>query len=143
MNLYRLLRIERLPNKSRFNILKRLTLEGHLENNRHLDMKRTIRVSDCRFVKLFCSMKNLETLDLLFQELTLEDLANVFQSCSKLVLLCVATRACKTLDMAEHLKNQLRAGFQRLRYLYLEWLFYNDSRLVNHQSPMVIQEMLT
>jgi hypothetical protein len=68
--------------------------------------------------------------------MTLEDLARVFQSCSKLVELRIATYGCETLEMAEHLKDQLRSGFQKLRCLNLVCLIDNG-------SWPVIQEMLT
>jgi hypothetical protein len=81
-------------------------------------------------------MENLEKLDLGEQELIPEDLANVFQYCSKLTNLHIATFDYRTLEMDEHLKIQLRSGFQKLRCLDLECLVYND-------TWPVIQEMLT
>ena len=117
-----------------FSILKRLSGEGYLKNIRQLEVDRVIRSP--LIVELICSMKNLETLDLRDQELTLDSLAHVFQSCSKLTSLYVATNEYKTFEMDEHLKNQLRSGFQRLQLLQFECFFDKD-------SWPVIQEMLT
>jgi hypothetical protein len=113
-----------------------MALEGYLENNRQLEVERTIRSSDSRFVELTCSMKNLEELDLFGCELTLEDLAHVFQSCSQITNLSITGDSDEMPNMTEHLKNQLRPGFHKLRRLDLRCSIYNDSWLV-------LQEMLT
>jgi hypothetical protein len=121
--------------ESPLNILERLAREGFLQNNRKLDVGFNFSCSS-RFVELICWMKKLETLRLLDQELTLEDLAHVFQSCSKLIEVDIATPKYKTLKMNKHLKNQLRPGFQKLRRLKLECS-------INNYSWPVILEMLT
>jgi len=134
MNLYRLLELTHLADENLFSILKRLAGEGYLQNNRQLEVWPTIR--SCLIVELICSMKNLESLDLRDQELTLNSLAHVFQSCSKLTDLYIATNEYKTFEMDGHLKNHLRLGFQRLRYFSL-------SCFINKDSWPVIQEILT
>ena len=75
-------------------------------------------------------MKNLEQLDL-HCDLTLEDLALVFQSCSKLVVLDIYIHQ---FEMGEVVIDQLKPGFQRLRRLNLECAIV---------SWAGIQEMLT
>jgi hypothetical protein len=135
MNLSRSLFIDRLPDESLFNILERLAREGYLQNNRRLDLQFDCSCSS-RFVELICSMKNLESLDLDEHDLTPDDLAHVFQSCSKLIEMDIAIEKYKTYEMAEYLKNQMRPGFQKLRRLDLVCFIDND-------SWPVIQEILT
>jgi hypothetical protein len=91
---------------------------------------------DFPIVELICSMKNLETLHLLNYQLSPEALAHMFQSCSKITDLRVIAIEDGMLKMDEHLKNQLRPHFQRLRYLYFECYIAEDSWLE-------LQEMLT
>jgi hypothetical protein len=136
MNLFRSLEFRHLPDENLLSILERLAGEGCLQNNRKLNV-----IFDCscnsRLVEVICSMKNLEKLDMSGYDLTPEVLAHVFQSCSKLIELDVGTRwEYKTLEMTEHLKNQLKSGFQRLRCLDLVCFIDDD-------SWPVIQEMLT
>ncbi len=69
-------------------------------------------------------------------ELTLEDLAYVFQSCSKINNLYISKFEFAMFEMSEHLKNQLRLGFQRLR-------FFGFTSSINKVSWPVIQETLT
>ena len=135
MNLYRSLFIDRLPDGSLFNILERLASEGYLQNNRRLNVEFDCSQSS-RFVELICSMKNLESLDLNEHDLNPDVLARVFQSCSKLVEMDIAIQKYKTHEMAEHLKDQLRSGFKKLRRLDLVFSIDDDTWLV-------IQEMLT
>ena len=135
MNLYRSMLIERLPDDSLFKILERLVEEGYLQNNRKLGVNLYVSLSS-RFVEVICSMKNLESLGLGAHDLTPDVLAHVFQSCSKITNLFVSTKTYKTLEMAEHLKNQLKSGFQKLRYFIFECSIDND-------TWPVIQEMLT
>jgi hypothetical protein len=131
---YRSLKIDDPPDESLLKILERLAGEGYLQNNRRLNVE-----FDCsqsfRFVELICSMKNLKTLRLFGKEMTLEDLARVFQSCSKLNDLFIPANGRKMSEVAEHLKNQLRPGFQKLRRLGL--------KQIDDDSWPVIQEMLT
>ena len=135
MNLYRSLVLTRLPDESLFKILERLAIEGYLLNNRKLFV--TFKGSrSSRFDELICSMKNLEKLDLLSCDLTLEVLALVFQSCSKIIELNISIWGFKTPEVPEHLKNQLKSGFQRLRYFEFECLVEDD-------TWPVIQEMCT
>ena len=135
MNLYRSLRIGRLPDESLFKILERLAVERYFLNNRKLIVTfKGFRSS--RFDELICSMKNLETLISFYYYLTPEFLARVFQSCSKLIELDIANFGRETREIAENLKNQLKSGFQRLRYFSFLCFITNDS------WPR-IQEMLT
>ena len=97
-------------------------------------MAHAVPSSQC--FELICSMKNLESLNLFENELTPDVLAHVFQSCSKLTELHIATYNYKTLGMAEHLKNELRSDFQKLGCLDL-MCFIDDN------SWLVIQEILT
>ena len=125
MNLYRSLSIEGPPDESLLKILERLAGEGCLQNNRRLNGQFDCS-SNSRFVEVICSMKNLESLDFHEHELTLDRLAHVFQSCSKLTELNIGTE-CKPPEMDEHLKNQLRSRFQKLRRLDLCFIFiYKD-----------------
>jgi hypothetical protein len=122
----------RLPDERVFNILERLAGEGYLINTQHLRDIGSYLLNNSSFVQVICSMKNLEKLELDY-DLTLEDLAHVFQSCSKLIELEITAFECK---MDEDIKNQLRPGFQRLRRLHLGWNVDND-------LLTVMQEMLT
>jgi hypothetical protein len=135
--MYRSLFIERLRDGSLFNILKWLAEEGYLQNNRRLKVQSDY---SCifRFPEMTCSMKNLESLDLDEDLLTPDALAHVFQSCSKITHLHIkADGWCgEMFNMDEHLKNQLRTGFQKLRCLYLVCYIDDDT------WPM-FQEMLT
>jgi len=123
------------PKESLLKILERLAREGYLQNNRQLDAEFD-GASSSRIVELICSMKNLESLNVYEHDLTPDVLAQVFQSCSKLTELHIATRNYKTLEMAEHLINQLRSGFQKLRHLDLVCF-------INGESWPGIQEMMT
>jgi hypothetical protein len=134
MILCRSLKFQLLPEESLLQILEQLAKEGYLQNNHKLETNRPIRSS--RIVPVICSMKNLETLNFSDQDLALDSLAQVFQSCSKLTTLHFAAQKCKMSEMAELLKIQLRTGFQRLRYLDLGCSIDDDT------WPM-IQEMLT
>ena len=91
---------------------------------------------DFPIVELICSMKNLETLHLLNYQLSPEALAHMFQSCSKITDLRFMATEDEMSKMDEHLKNQLRPSFQRLRLLGFLCFLDND-------SWPVIQEMLT
>ena len=123
------------PDESLFKILERLAVERYLQNNRKF-------IATCnwsrtsRFVEVISSMKNLETLNSFGHYLTPEFLARVFQSCSKLIELDIANFGRETREIAENLKNQLKSGFQRLRYFSFLCFITNDS------WPR-IQEMLT
>jgi hypothetical protein len=122
--------------KSLLKILERLVDGGYLKNNRHLVVKFNWSCSS-RFIRDICSMKNLEKLSLWDCELALEQLAQLFWSCPKLVELSLKPFLCTRLGMDKKLKNHLRPGFQKLRRLEL-----NDCRIYMNSWP-VIQEMLT
>ena len=72
-------------------------------------------------------MKNLEKLSSNGHFLTLEDLARVFQSCSKLVELDIFVFEFEMDEVDDDLVDQLRPGFQRLRRLDLEYFIDDDT----------------
>ena len=88
------MRIEGLPDKNLLKILKHLEEKGSLQNNQQLKHVSFESYHSSPFLEvqqvMICFMKNLEKLDLSYK-LTLEDLTRVFQSCSKLVELDIAT----------------------------------------------------
>ena len=135
MILYRSLKFKRLPDESLFKSLERLAAEGLLQNNRKLIVTFEGPCSS-RFGEVICSMKNLEKLHLINYELIPEILAHVFQSCSKITDLSIKITEDETLKMLEHLKNELKPSYQRLRYFDFQCIIDND-------SWPVIQEMLT
>jgi hypothetical protein len=126
MNLYRSLRIISLRDKSIFKILERLAEEGYLQNTQQFGEYQFCLFHMSPFFEVLCSMKNLKKLYLSY-DLTLEALAHVFQSCSKLTELRISASEFKMDEMGEEVLNQLRTGFQRLRCLDLEYLIDNDS----------------
>ena len=111
-------------------------MDGYLQNNHNLIVEFP-RSSNSPFVKVVCSMKNLDTLRLSDSDLTLEDLAHVFQSCSKITRLHISKFEYTRFEISEHLKNQLRSGFQRLRF------FGFTTSSINNDSWPLIQETLT
>jgi hypothetical protein len=112
MILYRLLEIKRLGDEGLFNILERLADDGYLENNKKLIVEFPCSRSP-RFFQMICSMRDLETLYLRHNELTLEDLAHVFMSCSKITNLSIWTIVQNVdfhYDYTCHLKINLTFG---------------------------------
>ena len=138
------MRIEGLPDKNLLKILKHLEEKGSLQNNQQLKHVSFESYQSSPFLEvqqvMICFMKNLEKLDLSYK-LTLEDLTRVFQSCSKLVELDIATDGCKTHKMTLHEIIQLRSGFQRLRRLKLTIVPSTTFR--GRGSMDFLQEMLT
>jgi hypothetical protein len=124
------------PDENLLKILEWLAGEGYLQNNHKLKMRRTDSDIDSRMVELICSMKNLETLDLLDYRLSPEILAHLFQSCSKITHIRIMADTEEIPNTSEHLKNQMRPGFQRLRYLHFQCYIEEDTYLV-------LQEILT
>ncbi len=116
-------------------ILKWLAAEGYLKNNHLLVVKIPCSRSSPLF-EVICSMRNLQTLGLFDSELTLEDLACVFLSCSDITFLNISEHTCTMFKKFEHIKNQLRPGFQRLQYFAL-------ASPINNIVWPVIQETLT
>jgi ribosome-binding ATPase YchF (GTP1/OBG family) len=96
-----------------------------------------------RILRDICSMNNLEKLDLIYNELTLEDLAQLFRSCPKLTKLQLTSfqlnkqEKDKDEGLDEELKHQLRSGFQRLQHLHL------IKCVICSDSWPIIQEILT
>jgi len=127
MKLCRSLFIKDLSDESHFNTLQRLAVEGYLNNNQQFgEFNSNLSLISSFVIKAICSMKNLEKL-ILRNDLTLEDLALVFQSCSKVIELNITAFEFEMDKMVEDLKNQLRPGFQRLRRLDLECFIDNVS----------------
>jgi hypothetical protein len=129
------------PDESLVKILERLAEEGCLQNNHKLDMRWPETEFDSRIVELICSMKNLENLDLSNHVLLPHVLAHILQSCSKItnLRLHMADFDCEIdeiFTMDEHLKSQLRPGFQRLQYFHIQCYIVEDTCLG-------FQEMLT
>jgi hypothetical protein len=106
--------------------LERLAEKGYLQNNQHFGEIQPCLFHMPPFCGVICSMKNLAKLNLEY-DLTLEDLARVFQSCSKLTELHISASEFEMDEMDEDVFNQLRSGFQRLRWLDLEYFIDNDS----------------
>jgi hypothetical protein len=109
---------------SRLIILERLKDGGYFQNNRRMFVKFDRR-NIARLMRVICSMNNLEKLHFLECNLTLtEDLPQVFQSCPKLTVLHIQLSDPNRVErerlneMNEHLKNELRSGFQRLVELH-------------------------
>jgi hypothetical protein len=107
-------------------ILERLAEEGYLQNTQQFHEYQFGLPYMSPFFEVLCSMKNLKYLYLSYH-LTLEALAHVFHSCSKLTELRISTSGIEMGEMGEELFNQLRTGFQRLTYLDLEYFINNDS----------------
>jgi hypothetical protein len=106
-------------------ILKRLVERGLLKNNREFGVIFIPR-SVPLILRVIRSMTQLEKLSLSEWTLTLtEDVPKLFRSCPKLTELRLNVVESQEFEMNEELKNELRAGFLRLRLLELEW--YIDS----------------
>ena len=120
--------------KSLLTSLEQLAEEGFFKNNRQLVVRfRSDWPLSPPLFGIIRPMINLEILKLLDCQLKIEQVAPLFQSCPKLTELHLSLVAC---EMDEDLKNQLRPGFQRLRFVGLEW--YMDNNMWS-----VIQEMCT
>ena len=129
---YRSLWIDRI--ESNLKILERLAEKGHLQNTKKCEGFEFDMLHTSSFLKVICSMKNLEKLTLKTYHLTLEDLAPVFQSCSNLIELNIFATGSEIDEMGEVLIDQLRSGFRRLRRV--------DCSIVNNSWPG-IPEMLS
>jgi hypothetical protein len=81
-------------------------------------------------------MRNLKTLRLWGNELTLGDLAHVFQSCPQITNLFLDNFRYTMFEMSEQLKIQLRSGFERLQCFAFE-------SSINIFLWPVVQETLT
>ena len=122
--------------QSNLKILERLAEKGHLQNTKKCEGFEFDMLHTSSFLKVICSMKNLEKLTLKTYHLTLEDLAPVFQSCSNLIELNIFATGSEIDEMGEVLIDQLRSGFRRLRRLDVACSIVED-------SWQGIQEMLT
>jgi RNA recognition motif-containing protein len=124
------------PDEGLFSILKRLAEEGYLRNNHKLDMEGTDTDINSRIVELICSMGNLQTLDLPNYELSSQDLSDILQSCSEITHLRIKADNDEMFNMDETIKDQLKPGFQKLRFFQIKCYIDSDTILV-------LQEMLT
>jgi hypothetical protein len=70
-------------------IFFQLAQGGFLNTNRIFILHELDWSHDDQFIRDICSMKNLESLDLLDCELTMKDLGSVLRSCSGLTKLCL------------------------------------------------------
>ncbi len=131
MNFYRSLEIK--DERDDYKIVERLAEKGYFQNTQQFIGFESDLSNISSFVKIICSMKNLEKSSLP-DHLTLGDFALVFQSCSKLIELDISASEFELDKMDGALIDQLRPGFQRLRCLYL------DCSMVSWAG---IQEMLT
>ena len=136
MNFYRYLEIddferEEEEGRKMFKIVEQLAEKGYFQNTQQFHRNQFSLYNNSSFVKIIRSMKKLEILTTDAHYLTLEDLALVFQSCSKLVVLDIYIHQ---FEMGEVVIDQLKPGFQRLRRLNLECAIV---------SWAGIQEMLT
>jgi hypothetical protein len=128
------LEINNERDESLVKIVERLAEKGYFQNTRQFIGFESDLSNISSFVKIICSMKNLEKLTSNADHQTLGDLALVFQSCSKLIELDISTYKFELDKMDGALIDQLRPGFQRLRCLDLYCSMVSWSG---------IQEMLT
>ena len=120
--------------KSLLTSLEQLAEEGFFKNNRQLVVRfRSDWPLSPPLFGIIRPMINLEILKLWDCELTLEQVAQLFQSCPKLIELHLKLSTC---EMDEDLKDQLRPGIQRLQIFELEWY-------IDIKRWSVIQEMCT
>ena len=112
--------------KNLLKILELLVDEGFLKNNCELGMPSADgiiapfeRALGSRFLQVIYSMNNLEKLDIMEYDVTVADLARLFQSCPNIILLHLKLFRIFTLDSENDPKsqNQLRLGFQKLQHL--------------------------
>ena len=134
MNFYRSLEINNERDESLVKIVERLAEKGYFKNTQQFIGFESDLSNISSFVKIICSMKNLEKLTSNADHQRLGDLALVFQSCSKLIKIHIPTLKFEFDNMDGALIDQLRPGFQRLRCLDL------DCSMVLWAG---IQEMLT
>ena len=112
--------------KNLLKILELLVDEGFLKNNCEL----VISSADCmvaqfegrtlgsRYLQVIYSMNNLEKLVILEYDMTVADLAHLFQSCPNIIHLRLKLFRQDLWDMKDDLSlNQLILGFQKLQLL--------------------------
>jgi hypothetical protein len=107
-------------------IFERLVEEGFLKNSCKL-YELCYWSNIPRFLRYICCMKKLQSLHLDKCQLTLEQLSTLFRSCPELVELNLGLDLSLKSDMDEHLKNELRRGFEKLRLFVLNGYINNDS----------------
>ena len=101
-------------------ILKLLVDEGFLKNNCELVISSPFnsRLLGSQYLHLIYSMNNLRKLDIVEYEVTVADLAHLFQSCPNIIHLHLKLFRHDILESKNDLsQNQLRLGFQKLQHL--------------------------
>jgi len=115
--------------------LERLAEKDFFQNNRKLYVLSLWPLSPL-LLRVGRFMNNLERVDLSECDVTFENLAHLFRPCPKIVKLNLKLLPLKKWKMNEDLKNKIRLGFQKLRYIVLQ------SYIDNNSWP-VLQEILT
>ena len=121
--------------KNLLKILELLVDEGFLKNNCEL----VISSADCmvaqferrtlgsRYLQVIYSMNNLEKLVILEYDMTVADLAHLFQSCPNISHLRLKLFRHDILESKNDLlQNQLRLGFQKLQHLQIAGHFLHS-----------------
>ena len=109
--------------KSLLKMLEVLVDEGFLKNNCELGMPSADgiiapfeRALGSRFLQVIYSMNNLEKLDIMEYDVTVADLAHLFQSCPNITHLHLKVVPQDIWNTKDDLsQNQLRLGFQKLQ----------------------------
>jgi hypothetical protein len=114
--------VDNAAKKSLLVILQQLIEGGFLKNVCQLVAR--FDWPHSQFVEALCSMNNLRKLNASDCDLILEQLPHVFRNCPKLTDLHYYSKIpslfeSQTLNINEGVKNELRLGFQRLRFLEL------------------------
>ena len=110
-------------------ILKLLVDEGFLKNNCELVISSPFnsRLLGSQYLHLIYSMNNLRKLDIVEYEVTVADLAHLFQSCPNIIHLHLKLFRHDILESKNDLsQNQLRLGFQKLQHLQIACHFLHS-----------------
>ena len=114
--------------------LELLTDEGSLKNNRELVVYSGWSL-DPWFLRINCSMPNLEKLDVMEYDVKFSDLACLFQSCPKLLELRMKLSQSETSEIDENCRNNFRLGFQRLQCFELGCYVFNSWKFIQEVLP--------
>ena len=122
--------------KNLLKILELLVDEGFLKNNCELVMSSADcvvaqfegRTLGSRYLQVIYSMNNLEKLVILEYDMTVADLAHLFQSCPNIIHLHLKLFRHDILESKNDLsQNQLRLGFQKLQHLKIVGDCYSEN----------------